>query len=185
MPDERRRITFRSNGTSHQHFAAHVQRMPTAQRTPSQRAKSEHRNGANITVREANWRLKNDAGSVAATQIRGLEAKGDASITCRFKLTAEAKSRIGIERSTQTVFVRRHQNEMNMIGHQAVCPHRRACRPATLGKKRFVEGVVVFAKKDLLAPVAPLRHLMRHASRNDSRQPCHAATLARSVTNVN
>jgi hypothetical protein len=67
---------------------------------------------------------------------------------------------------TQTVLRRRDRDSMDVVGHQAIPPdlHRTLATP--LGRQLQVGRVVPFVEERLLAAVASLRHMVRHA-RND------------------
>jgi hypothetical protein len=82
------------------------------------------------------------------------------------------------ERRAQAVRIGRRQDQMHVVGHQAVGPHRDARRPAALRQQRAICGVVVVVEEDLLAPVAALRHMMRDAGCDDPRQACHERRVA-------
>ena len=61
-----------------------------------------------------------------------------------------------------------------MVGHQAIGPDRHAGGGAAFRQQRQIGLVIAVVEKHLLPPVAPLRHMMRHARRHDPCHPRHA-----------
>ena len=62
-----------------------------------------------------------------------------------------------------------------MIGHQAqaIRPNRNAGLQRLLGQQIEINFVVAVFKKDRLAPIATLRHMMRQPRDRDANQPSH------------
>jgi len=73
------------------------------------------------------------------------------------------------ERSAQGLGVRRHQDQVHVVGHQAVGPAGDPGRRAVLGQEPAVGRVVLVAEEDRLAPVATLRHVMGQPRRHHPR----------------
>ena len=59
----------------------------------------------------------------------------------------------GGERPAQAVGIRRHQDEVNMVGHQAPCPHFDIGGMAMLGEQVAVERIVASEKKVRARPL--------------------------------
>ena len=68
---------------------------------------------------------------------------------------------------------RRADDEMDVIGHQAIGPH---CGPGLahpLGQQIEIDVLIAVLEKDRLAPIAPRRHMVRAAGNHDARQTGH------------
>jgi hypothetical protein len=87
------------------------------------------------------------------------------------------------KRRAETVAIGRHQDEMHMVRHQAVGPNGDMRGAAAFRQQPAIERVVIVTEEDRLPPVAALRHMMRHASRNDSRQTRHATSTQQAAVN--
>ena len=79
------------------------------------------------------------------------------------------------ERVPSAERVRGHQNEVDMIGHQAIGQHLRPATAAGLGEQAAVLRVVLILEKRRLASIAPLCHVVRQSRHNHPRKSCHAA----------
>lgn len=77
----------------------------------------------------------------------------------------------------QAIFVRWHGNDVNMVGHQAVGSDRDIRPSRGVGQKIEIKLIIAVFEKHLLAAVAPLRDVMRHAWKHDAREPSHPNTL--------
>ena len=73
----------------------------------------------------------------------------------------------------ETIRSRRTENEVNMIGHQAVRPHLDTGLAGLLGQQISIDILVAVFKKDWLAAIATLRYVMRKAGNHHTRQSCH------------
>src|SRR5207302_442276 len=62
----------------------------------------------------------------------------------------------------------RHHDQVHVVGHEAIGPHRDAGRSATLGQDVAEERVVALLEEHPLAAVTPLRHMVREAGNNDA-----------------
>ena len=65
--------------------------------------------------------------------------------------------------------------KVDVIGHLAIGPDLDADLAAGFGGPVAIEGVVVVAEEDPLAPVASLSHVMRDAWKDNSRDTGHAS----------
>ncbi|MGH6879225.1 MAG: hypothetical protein ACREHV_17835 [Rhizomicrobium sp.] len=74
----------------------------------------------------------------------------------------------------ETFLPPRHDNEVNVIGHQTINPDLRAGVLNLLSHRIAIDFVVAVFKEDGLAAIAALRNVMRHARQNNSGQPRHA-----------
>jgi hypothetical protein len=80
------------------------------------------------------------------------------------------------ERSPQPVVVRRHQDQVNMVGHKNERPDFDVRGPAMGGKKRAIQFVIAVVEECLLSAIAALGNMVRSAGKNRSRKTrhCHA-----------
>ena len=62
----------------------------------------------------------------------------------------------------------RLQNQMDVVGHQAVGPHGDTGLQRLLGQQVKVDFVVAVFKENGLAPIATLRDMMRQPRNDDS-----------------
>ncbi len=65
--------------------------------------------------------------------------------------------------------------KVDVIGHLAIGPDLDAELAAGLSQPVAIEGAVVVAEEDTLAPVASLGHVMRDARKDDARDTGHAS----------
>ena len=70
-----------------------------------------------------------------------------------------AAVRVG-EGPPQAVLVRRHDDDVDMVGHQAIAPDLRARPVRRLGEQIAIERVVAVLEEGLRAPVAALGHVI-------------------------
>ena len=80
--------------------------------------------------------------------------------------------------ATEVAGSRRRENEMHMVGHQAVGPNRYLRLRGLLGQQIQIDFLVAVLKEDRLAPVAALRDMMRKSRNHDPRETCHEARIA-------
>lgn len=92
--------------------------------------------------------------------------------------------RLGESRAQTRRFVG-HQNQMDVVGHQAIAPHRNPRRPAALRRQCAIFGVVVRAEKDLLPPVAALGDVVRNPRNDDPCQSCYQRMRSDTARGVN
>jgi hypothetical protein len=62
----------------------------------------------------------------------------------------------------QAARVGRHQNQMDVVGHQAIAPHLDTSRPTALRDQRAIFGKIVRTEEHGLPPIAALRYVMRN-----------------------
>ena len=74
----------------------------------------------------------------------------------------------------QAIGLGRHQNDMNMVWHQAIGPNLAPGPRSTLGQHIQIERIVGFFKKHLPAPVAPLGDKMRQSGNDKASNTSHA-----------
>jgi hypothetical protein len=72
----------------------------------------------------------------------------------------------------------RHQDHMNVIGHQAPCPDGNPTGTAMLAQQLEIKTVVVVTEEHRLAPIAALGDVVRHIRHDSAAQLCHGDTLA-------
>ncbi len=77
------------------------------------------------------------------------------------------------ERPSQSPFRVRNQDEMDVVGHEAIGPASNAVPAALAGQEIAIELVVVVAEEYLLAPIAALGHVMRKARNGETRDAGH------------
>ncbi len=59
-----------------------------------------------------------------------------------------------------------NRHQMDVIRHQTIAEQRDAVAPRTFAQSFEIEAPVVIEQEDILAVVAPLRDVMRHARRH-------------------
>ena len=67
------------------------------------------------------------------------------------------------EGTSEPVFVRRNDDQMDMVRHQAIGPDRRPRAPRRFGQQVTVEREIAILEKELLAAVAALGDVIRNA----------------------
>lgn len=70
------------------------------------------------------------------------------------------------------------QDQVDVIGHQAVGPHGDAGFGCLFGEQVEIDFVVAVLKEDGLAAVSALGHMMRKAWNDDTSESRHAETIA-------
>jgi hypothetical protein len=70
------------------------------------------------------------------------------------------------------------QDQMNVVGHQAIGPSRNPRLQCLLSEKIEIDFVVAVFKEDGLAPVATLGNMMWKPRNHDASQPRHMWTIA-------
>ncbi len=85
----------------------------------------------------------------------------------------------------EPVFVRRHENEMDVVGHQAIGPHLGARLAAPLAEQGEIVSVIVVLEEHRQASRAALDHVMRMFGDDQSRCSWHRRNVARGPGNVN
>lgn len=83
------------------------------------------------------------------------------------------------ERATKTVFVRRHQDQVDMVGHQHPRPYRNTGGTARFCQQGAIERVIVVAKEYLRTAVAALGDVVRQAGNDEAGETAHAAVSQR------
>jgi hypothetical protein len=85
----------------------------------------------------------------------------------------------------QPVLALRHHDQMHVVGHQAVRPHRHATAGAPLAEQGQICAVVFLLEEGLLSPIPALRHVVGDPWNHNSRQSCHAQSLPHARPRVN
>ena len=78
------------------------------------------------------------------------------------------------ERPAQRLRAIRDEDEMDVVGHQAIGPDGDALLAALARQEVAIEFVVLVGEKHPLAPIAALRHMMRKAGDNEAGDAGHA-----------
>ena len=89
------------------------------------------------------------------------------------------------KRAPQSVLIRRHNDKMNMVGHQAIAPYLRPGPLRRIGQEVAVQGIVAILEKSLFPPVAALRHMIGETGYNQSGKPSHASYIRNFMLLVN
>ena len=94
-----------------------------------------------------------------------------------YRARALKKPRIALlglaECPRQTVSVGRHEDDVHVIGHQAIGPAGDVGLAAALGQQVSVERIVVVREEHTLTAVDPRRDMVREARDNDTGGPGH------------
>jgi len=77
------------------------------------------------------------------------------------------------EGPAQSVCIGRDDDQVNMIGHQAVGSDARPRLPRAIGKQLAVDAKIILFEKGRTAPVAALRHMIGHAGNNEPGKAGH------------
>ena len=77
------------------------------------------------------------------------------------------------ERAPEPLGRARNQDQVDVIGHQAIAPHRDALAPARLAEEIAVERVVVVGEEHPLAPGAALGDLMGQVGDDETADARH------------
>ncbi len=81
--------------------------------------------------------------------------------------------------ATQALGGLRDNDQVNMIGHQAICPDRDPLCAAELRDELEIVMVVFLTEERLLSVVSPLGDMVGHARSYDTCQSSHGGKLAR------
>jgi uncharacterized protein with ACT and thioredoxin-like domain len=73
----------------------------------------------------------------------------------------------------QAILIAGLQDQVDVVGHQAIAQHLDARRPATRGQFVPIGQLVVVAEENLLSAVAALGHMVRRVADNHSRETGH------------
>lgn len=79
--------------------------------------------------------------------------------------------------SAQTILVGWHDDDVHMIGHQAITPDFCPCIFRRLGQKVSIIGVVGFFEESPFPPVAALGHVIGNTGQHKSGESGHADVL--------
>nr|WP_228765684.1 hypothetical protein [Sphingopyxis solisilvae] len=77
------------------------------------------------------------------------------------------------------VRIARYQDDMDMVGHQAIGPDLGLRPPRRLGEEIKIDLVVAVLEEGPLAPVAALGNMVRNAREDEARKAGHAETLCK------
>ena len=77
------------------------------------------------------------------------------------------------ERAGESVGMRRHEDQMHVVGHQTIGPAGNPGLAASFRQQVAVQRVIVIAEEDALAPVSPLRDVVRNAGNHDAGEAGH------------
>lgn len=82
------------------------------------------------------------------------------------------------QRAPQAIGVRRNEDQMNVIGHQA--PGQTMYLALTAGCRHQLDicGIILVPEEYRLPLVAPLGHVMRNPGNHNARQPYHPGNLS-------
>ena len=89
------------------------------------------------------------------------------------------------QRAAEPVLVRRHEDEVHMIGHHHIGPDFNSRRPTMRAEQFAIERKVMVIEKCLLAAVAALGDVMGEAGKNRAGETCHMPKLRSLAGNVN
>ena len=84
-------------------------------------------------------------------------------------------------RPRQRVGVGGDQNELNVVGHQAIGPAGDPVGAAALGEKIAIEGVIARLGEQRLPAIAALRHVMGQAGNGDAGETRHQASISGAI----
>jgi hypothetical protein len=74
-------------------------------------------------------------------------------------------------------FIGRNNNEMDVIGHQAVRPNLDASFPGLFGQEATIDVLVAVFEGDRLSSIAALRHMLRAVGNDDAGETGHARAV--------
>jgi len=89
------------------------------------------------------------------------------------------------QRPAEPGFIARAENEMDVVGHQTVCPNLHIRLAHLLGEHVAIDVLIAVFEKYRLAPVAARRHVMRISGNDDARETSHARPISRRERKVN
>ena len=78
----------------------------------------------------------------------------------------------------QSVLAPRDDDDMDMVGHQAISPNLRAGPSGGICEQIGVEDIVAILEERLLPAVAALGHVVRVAGRHEAGKASHGADVA-------
>jgi hypothetical protein len=81
------------------------------------------------------------------------------------------------QRIAQPESVRRDQDQMHMVRHQAIGEHLGTTDATRDRQQTAILRVILIAEKGLLAPIASLCHMMGQSWHNHSRESCDPSIL--------
>lgn len=84
----------------------------------------------------------------------------------------------GLQDILQAVFGRRDEDQVNVIGHQAIAGNRDAMFSGILPQPREIGLAVRVIKEHVLAPVPALGDVVRHLGKNRTGNAGHDAHIA-------
>ncbi len=70
----------------------------------------------------------------------------------------------------------RANDEMNVIGHQAIGPQAHSRAPKVLREQIAIEFLTTLLEEDRLSAIAPRGDMVRNAGYDDAGEPSHDAT---------
>jgi hypothetical protein len=77
------------------------------------------------------------------------------------------------KRARQPILIARHGNDVNVVGHKAIGPDRDAMAGAGISLQIEIEHIIPILEEGPLAPVSPLRHMMRDIGNDHAGQARH------------
>lgn len=89
------------------------------------------------------------------------------------------------QRRPQGIDMIGNKDEVHVIGHEDIAPHRYAMRRTLCFEEVQIGCIVGILEECLLAPIAPLGDMVRDAGNDIASQTCHSAYVLRTRTNVN
>src|SRR5271156_2172286 len=76
-----------------------------------------------------------------------------------------------------------HQNQVDMIGHEAVGPYLYTGLARLFGKHIAINLVISILEENCLPTISALRHMVRKTRDDHAGKACHPAKLARTQVN--
>ena len=125
------------------------------QRQSSARLTSLARTGLSATWRAAAIRC---ASSMATEPVR--DGNRRPVTRSRALITLASRRRLLAERAPEPLRRRRRQDQMDVVRHQAVRPHRHARLAAALAQQVEIETIILVAEERLHPPIAAPRHVI-------------------------
>src|ERR1700733_8969957 len=83
----------------------------------------------------------------------------------------------------ETALILRHENQVNVVGHEAIRPDLDGSFRRLIGEEIAIDLLIALLEKNGLAPVAPLRDVMRKAGNHNSGTPRHLEASALTASN--
>ncbi len=72
----------------------------------------------------------------------------------------------------------RHEDQMDVIGHQAPGPAGNSPGTAMLSQQLDIQSVIVVTEEHRLPPIATLGNVVRHIRHDSAWKLCHGAIMA-------